>query len=108
MGVQQRTKQRRGKLSPYRQKMLRDAFFLWQPSEAPSFLFDHPSDPEAAEVTKRIEAELKSSRWQPIGERRRQFRKLVLHWHPDVSESEYAGDAIAFLAEVRDWFLAGN
>lgn len=106
--VQQRTKQRRAKLNPYRQKMLRDAFFTWRPSEAPSIMFNHPNDPHAAEVTQTIEAELKSFRWQPMSERRRQFRKLVLHWHPDVSDSDHADDAITFLAEVKDWFLAGH
>ena len=104
--VEQRTRQRRGKLSLQRQQLLKEAFFLWRPSEAPSFMFEHPEDPEAAEVTQSIEDELRTVRWQTITQRRAIFRAMVLRHHPDISESKYANDAIRFLAEVKDWFLA--
>lgn len=106
--VQQRLKQRRGKLEPRRQQLLREAFFLFQPSETVSYLFEHPSDPEAAELTQSLENELKKLRWRPIVERRRAFRQLVLTHHPDVSELAHAGAAINFLAVAKDWFLAGQ
>ena len=105
--VEQRTTQRRGKLSLQKQLLLKEAFFLWQPSQAPSFMFKHPEDPEAAEVTQGIEDELRSVRWQTIVERRGFFRAMVLKHHPDVSGSKYANDAIRFLAEAKEWFLAG-
>ena len=106
--VEQRTLQRRGKLTMQRQQLLKEAFFLWQPAEAPSSMFEHPEDPEAADVTHAIEDELRSLRWQTITQRRAIFRAMVLRHHPDISESQYANDAIRFLSEVRDWFLAGN
>jgi len=106
--VEQRTKQRRGKLSQRRIELLREAFFRWRPAELPSLFFDHPEDPNAAQITRGLEEELRRLRWQPIGERRRHFRKLVLKHHPDVSGSEYADSTIKFLAEVKDWFLAGS
>ena len=106
--LDQRTKQRRGKLSLQRQQLLREAFFLWQPAEAPSFMFTHPDDEEAAEITRAIEAELRGQRWQPISQRRTIFRSFVLRHHPDISDSKYANDAIRFLSEVKDWFLAGH
>jgi len=106
--VEQRTKQRRGRLTPRQLELLREAFFVWRPAEMPSLFFHHPEDPEAAAVTRALEEELRRLRWQPIGERRRHFRSLVLKHHPDVSESEHAGATISFLAEVKDWFLAGS
>ena len=106
--LEQRTKQRRGKLSLQRQQLLREAFFLWQPAEAPASMFSHPEDLEAAEITQAIEAELRSLRWQPISQRRTIFRSFVLRHHPDISDSRYANDAIRFLSEVKDWFLAGH
>ena len=106
--LEQRTKQRRGKLSLQRQQLLKEAFFLWQPAEAPASMFTHPDDPDAAELTHAIEAELRSLRWQPISQRRTIFRSFVLRHHPDISDSPYANDAIRFLSEVRDWFLAGH
>jgi len=106
--VEQRTLQRRGKLSLQRQQLLREAFFLWQPAEAPSSMFEHPEDPEAADVTHAIEDELRSLRWQTITQRRAIFRAMVLRHHPDISESKYANDAIRFLSDVKDWFLAGH
>eukprot|EP00440_Ansanella_granifera_P060494 gb/GFBE01065568.1/.p1 GENE.gb/GFBE01065568.1/~~gb/GFBE01065568.1/.p1 ORF type:complete len:744 (+),score=125.30 gb/GFBE01065568.1/:1-2232(+) len=106
--VEQRTLQRRGKLGPRRQQMLREAYFMWQPSEAPSDLFEHPEEPEAAELTRSIEVELRDLRWRPVGERRGVFRALVLKHHPDVSQHKHADAAIRFLSDVRDWFLAGN
>ena len=106
--LEQRTKQRRGKLSLQRQQLLKEAFFLWQPAEAPASMFMHPEDPEASEVTHAIEAELRSLRWQPISQRRTIFRSFVLRHHPDISDSQYANDAIRFLSDVKDWFLAGH
>ena len=106
--VEQRTLQRRGKLSLQRQQLLKEAFFLWQPAEAPSSMFEHPEDPEAAGVTHAIEDELRSLRWQTITQRRAIFRAMVLRHHPDMSESKYANDAIRFLSDVKDWFLAGH
>lgn len=106
--VEQRTRQRRNRLDARRQQLLKEAFFLWQPSEAPSFLFQHPEDRGAAEVTRGMETDLKSMRWLPIGERRRAFRQMVLKHHPDVWEDKHAGAAIQFLADVKDWFLGGH
>ncbi|CAK9047689.1 unnamed protein product [Durusdinium trenchii] len=107
--VAQRTAQRRGKLSLQKQLLLKEAFFLWQPSEAPSWMFEHPSDPEAAELTHSIEEELRSVRWQTITERRGIFRAMVLKHHPDISDSKYANDAIRFLSEAKDWpMFQGN
>lgn len=106
--VEQRTKQRRGKLTLRQIELLREAFFLWQPAEMPSLFFSHPEDPEAAAITRALEEEMRRLRLQPMGERRRHFRSLVLKHHPDISESEHAGSTITFLAEVKDWFLAGN
>lgn len=104
--IDQRTKQRRGRLSYKHQEMLKSAFFVWRPSE-PNMLAAHPSDPEAAEITMQLEEELRKARWLPIGERRRAFRSLVLKHHPDVSDDKHASTTIQFLADVKDWFLAG-
>eukprot|EP00439_Symbiodinium_sp_Y106_P046449 s961_g5.t3 len=98
--LEQRTKQRRGKLSLQRQQLLKEAFFLWQPAEAPASMFMHPEDPEAAEVTHAIEAELRSLRWQPISQRRTIFRSFVLRHHPDISDSQYANDAIRMMRSL--------
>merc|ERR1712007_391142 len=105
--VKQRTLQRRGRLSLQRQALLKDAFFLWQPSQ-PSALADHPEDPNAAELTQSIEEELRQMRWRPVAERRRHFRSLVLRHHPDVSQEKHADSAIQFLADVKEWFLGGQ
>merc|ERR1712007_370984 len=97
--VKQRTLQRHG--------LLKDAFFLWQPSQ-PSALADHPEDPNAAELTQSIEEELRQMRWRPVAERRRHFRPLVLRHHQDVSQEKHADSAIQFLADVKEWFLGGQ
>lgn len=105
--VEQRTQQRRGKLTPERQRLLKEAFFLWRPSE-PDDLADHPEDPAAAMLTRQIEDEIRKMRWHPISHRRRFFRSMVLKHHPDISQEEHAGAAIQFLSDVKDWFLAGH
>jgi len=104
--VKQRTMQRRLKLSPRRVELLKEAFFLFQPSEAPSMMFDHDEDEEVAEVTRTIETELRTSRWQPQKERRRKFRLMVLKYHPDIWPDERAGPVMQFLADVKVWFLS--
>merc|ERR1712066_1050771 len=106
--VKQRTLQRRNRLSPRRQELLQEAFFRWQPAELPSDLFEHPENPEAAEMTRALEEEMKEIRWRPLNERRRYFRNLILTHHPDLSEEEHAEDVIRFLAEAKDWFLGGH
>lgn len=107
--VEQRTLQRRGRLPERRKQLLQEAFFMWQPSEElPSSIFNHPLDPEYAEVTRKIEAELRAVRWKTIQERRRALRTLVLTYHPDLWEDKRAGAAIQFLSDVKEWFLAGS
>ncbi|CAE8707589.1 unnamed protein product, partial [Polarella glacialis] len=106
--VEQRTLQRRGRLGLKEQKMLKEAFFMWSPSEAPTSQFDHPQDQEAAVLTRSIEGELRMLRWRPIVERRQFFRSLVLKHHPDVSPDPSAPYAIQFLSDTKEWFLAGH
>jgi hypothetical protein len=106
--VKMRHLQRHGKLSQQQIQLLKEAFFVWRPSEIASCFFRHPEDPDAAVVTRSLEEELCKLRWHPIQERRRHFRKLVLAHHPDVSQDKHAGTTINFLAEVKDWFLATN
>lgn len=106
--VKQRTLLRRGRLSLRRQQLLKEAFFLFRPSEAPTDLFEHAEDPEVAELTRSIEAELREVRWRPPLERRRFFRSMVLKHHPDLSKDVRAPAAILFLAKAKEWFLAGH
>jgi len=106
--VEMRNLHRHRKLSQDKVELLKDAFFVWRPAEMPASYFSHPEDPDAAVVTRSLEEELRKLRWRPLRERRRHFRKLVLTHHPDVSEDEHADSTIKFLADVKDWFLAGS
>jgi len=96
-----------GKLSELRQQLIKDA--TWRPRVRTQVryhtIFKHPEDPEAANVTHTIEDELKTTKGLPNKDRRQVFRKLVLAWHPDRSESEHAEAAIQFLGQTRDWYL---
>jgi hypothetical protein len=105
----QRVLMRRGKLGREKQELLKEAFFVWsgdggEGRKTP--IGRHPDNEEAAELTMSIEDEMREMRWRPLKERRTYFRQLVLTHHPDVSSEKHAEEAIKFLADAKQWFLA--
>lgn len=42
---------------------------------------------------------------EPLNDRKRFFKELLLKWHPDKNDSEFAKDVVRFLQAQKDWFL---
>lgn len=94
--VAQRAAWRQGKLTVEQQYQLDDVCF------GPVV---HPEKEEAREVTMYMENRMRDGRGRSLDVRRRVFRSLVMLYHPDFYDGEFAEVATQFLAGYREWFL---
>jgi len=66
-----------------------------------------PEEEELKRVTDPIVAELKSSLKEPIESRKKNFKFLMLRWHPDKNQDnlEEATKVFQFIQAQKDWYL---
>merc|ERR1711904_124389 len=60
---------------------------------------------QAREIGESLYRQMDERRNDPIADRKRFFKELLLKWHPDKSSSEFAKDVVRFLQAQKDWFL---
>jgi hypothetical protein len=60
---------------------------------------------QARTIGESLYRQMDERRNEPIHDRKRFFKELLLKWHPDKSSSEFAKDVVRFLQAQKDWFL---
>jgi hypothetical protein len=60
---------------------------------------------QARTIGESLYRQMEERRNDPLNDRKRFFKELLLKWHPDKSSSEFAKDVVRFLQAQKDWFL---
>lgn len=60
---------------------------------------------EARNIGESLYRQMEERRNEPLNDRKKFFKDLLLKWHPDKNSSEFAKDVVRFLQAQKDWFL---